>query len=79
MPRRSVKRHMSISAKLMLNVVVIVGTVLLALNVTLTVTTHTSYYNKVTEYLTNYAMSYDRMDASNQEEFDAKKKQLLNL
>lgn len=76
MSRHSVKRHVSISARLMLNAVLIVGAVLLALNVTLTVTMHTTYYNKVTDYIATFAMSYDRVEASTQDEFDAQVHQL---
>ncbi len=67
---RRVKRHTSISARLMLNVVVIVGVVLFALTVTVAVTLRTSYYSKVTDYVGTIAMSYDRVQANNGTEFD---------
>ena len=67
---RRVKRHTSISARLMLNVVVIVGVVLFALTVTVAVTLRTSYYNKATDYVGTIAMSYDRVQANNGTEFD---------
>ena len=73
---RRVKRHSSISARLMLNVVLIVGIVMFALNLTVAVTMRTTYYNKVTDYLGSIALSYDRVQASNSTEFDSQVHQL---
>jgi len=73
---RHVKRHSSISARLMLNVLLMVGIVILALNLTMAVTMRTSYYNKVTDYLGSIALSYDRVQASNTTEFDSQVHQL---
>ena len=71
MSHRGVKRHISISARLMLNVVIIVGIVLIALNLTVAVTLRTTYYNKVTDYLGTIAMSFNRVQAGNSTEFDS--------
>ncbi len=73
---RRVKHHSSISARLMLNVVLIVGIVMFALNLTVAVTMRTTYYSKVTDYLGSIALSYDRVQASNSTEFDSQVHQL---
>ena len=73
---RGIKKHSSISKRLMLNVLLIVGIVILALNLTVAVAMRTTYYNKVTEYLGSIAMSYDRVQSSTTVEFNNQVHQL---
>ncbi len=76
MARRGIKHHTSIGARLMLNTMLIVSSMLLALNVTIGLTLRTSYYNKASEYLSAIAISYDRVQASSFDEYDAQAHQL---
>ncbi len=76
MARHGIKHHSSISSRLMLNALLIVGSMLLALNVTVGITMRTSYYNKASEYLSAIAISYDRVQATSFEEYDAQAHQL---
>ncbi len=76
MARGNIKKHSSISNRLILNTVLIVGAILAALDFSVVLTMQNLYYNQVTEHVSEITMSYNRVPSSNLSDFES---QLLIL
>ena len=71
MARGNVKKHTSISNRLILNAVLIVGAILVALDFSVVLATHNTYYNQVSEHISEIALSYNRVPSSSAAAFEA--------
>lgn len=68
--RVGVKRHSSISRRLIVNTLVIVASVLIALCITVAAAMHNYYYTQAGDYITNIAASYGYANIATAEEYE---------
>ncbi len=68
--RKQVKKHTSISRRLIMNTLIIVTAVLIALCITVAIAMHNFYYNQAGDYLANIATSYSYANAATPEEYE---------
>ncbi len=68
--RKQIKKHRSISRRLIVNTLIIVTAVLIALCITVAVAMHNFYYSQAGDYIANIAASYGYANAATPEEYE---------